>query len=285
MDKATALRLIADNIKNHGFHIYVVGQDSTPRFAYTIGLRETIGAELVLGGAIYYFAKDVMQILHAIREQAEASVKRESGDRREIVLNQIYAVKGLGSFTLRPAHGSWSRELLLGAFDYYRPNDVEAYQLVPDAQHRTIDVPDMTKEWSAAAEPAWRWMREPWPYSFPEASTATTNLAALRGEKVTEVARWEAEDWEMFAGDGTAVPKGEMRVVPITCLVAADPTLAPALELSIGEGIWRDADGGDWNVWESSSTGAAGGLRRRFEAVWSKLRGAMRDVLSKTRSS
>ena len=251
-DRSDALRLIEANIKDYGFHVYLIAQSSAPRFAYTIGLRDSIGAELVLAGAIYYMAEEVLQILHSLREQLEVSVEVDRRAGRDVATSfaRTYDVKGLGTFTLQRAHMSWTSELLLGAFDYYGSSRVDTYQIVPDAGHHTVDVPDMTKEWSAAGDLVWRWLREPWPYAFPEAATATTNLAALRGERVTEVARWEADDWEMYAGDGSNVPQDEMRVVPVTCLVSVDPSLAPALELAIGDGIWRDADAGDWNVWD-----------------------------------
>lgn len=241
--RAQALQLIRRNIERHGFHLYLIAQHSTPRVVYTIGLSESIGAELVLAGAIDYAGEEAARIVHAIRDQLAT--------RGAARIGEPLSVEGLGSFTLQVAHESWSRLLLLGAFDFYRPKVVTAYQIVPDASRRTIDVPDMTKPWSAEAEPAWRWLGEPWPYAIPETSTATTNLAALRGQRVTELARWEVDDWEMFAGDGSQVTEAEMRVVPISTLVGADPTLAPALDLAVGAGVWRDKEGGDWNVWAS----------------------------------
>jgi hypothetical protein len=58
-DRAKALDLIKRNIEKSGFHIYLVaGGGRTPRFVYTIGLRESLGAELVLAGALYYEDKD-----------------------------------------------------------------------------------------------------------------------------------------------------------------------------------------------------------------------------------
>jgi len=44
----------------------------------------------------------------------------------------------------------------------------------------------MAAPWSATIEPIWRWQREAWAYPVPKEATATTNLAALRGERVTE---------------------------------------------------------------------------------------------------
>ena len=104
--------------------------------------------------------------------------------------------------------------------------------------------------------PAWRWLREPWTYPVPDDSTAVTNLAALRGERITEASRWEVDEWEMFAGAGPDVPQDEMRVVPIGTLVAADESLAPVVHLAVGEGLCRDPEpGSEWHPWPSSEPG------------------------------
>ena len=50
--KKQALDDIRENIARSGHHIYVVSGGQTPRFAYTIGVNESIGVELILSGAI-----------------------------------------------------------------------------------------------------------------------------------------------------------------------------------------------------------------------------------------
>lgn len=275
------MKLIETNIKEHGFHVYLIGQSDTPRFVYTIGLRDSIGAELALPGAIVYRGIECAQIVHSIRERLEARIKGDDGESLDGAAARSYAVKGLGIFTLRRAHDSWARHLLLGAFDYYRPNDVVAYQIVPDASHHTIDVPDMSKEWNAAAEPVWRYLDEPWPYPFSTDINATTNLAALRGEPVTEVTRWD-DGWEIFAGPGPNVTENEMRVVPITCLVGADPTLVPVLDLAVGAGLWRDDGNAAWNVWDKSSGPDL--VQRASSSVLQSVSGFFKGVLKKRKT-
>ena len=54
-----ALATIKRNIEKSGFHIYIVAGEQTPRFAYTVGLRESLGAELVLAGGLYYDAQEI----------------------------------------------------------------------------------------------------------------------------------------------------------------------------------------------------------------------------------
>ncbi|MFZ0955593.1 MAG: DUF4262 domain-containing protein [Candidatus Sulfotelmatobacter sp.] len=234
-----ALDRIKENIARSGHYIYVVSGEATPRFAYTIGVSELIGVELILAGAVFYMKDQVITIINDISNQLKAQRDR-----------QVLEVSGHGSFTLRKAHASWATEFMLGALDYYRVKEIPALQIVPDEAHWTSDVPDLTAPWSAITEPAWRWLHEPWTYPVSKEATATTNLAALRGNRITEAARWEDDDWEMFAGAGPDVPKDEMRVVPLGTLLAADEALVPVISLRIGSGLWRDATS-VWHPWET----------------------------------
>ncbi len=252
-ERARAFELIKRNIEKSGFHIYLIaGGGCQPRFAYTIGLRKSLGAELVLAGALYYGKKDeVFEIVHAVRKQLVTGIKGKLGP----TWRSTFVVPRLGSFTLRKAHSSWVSKLLLGAVDYYGTKDIEAYQIVPEEKHQTIDVPNMAKECSPTGEPVWKWLQDKtWPDSIPRGSEAMTDLAALRGAPVTEACRWENNYWELFAGDGPDVSKAEARLVPLACLLAADPSLAPVVDLAIGEGLWRDGEGGEWNRWERKET-------------------------------
>ena len=210
-----------------------------PRFAYTIGVSESMGVELILAGAIFYMKDEVVKIINDIVPQFS-----EQRDRK------VFKVAGCGAFTLRQADSSWATQFMLGAFDYYQKRDIPALQVVPDEAHWTVDVPDMSVPWSATREPVWRWLREPWTYPVPKESTVATNLAALRGERVTEVMRWEKDAWEIFAGAGSDVSDAEMRVVSLGSLVATDESLVPAVHLAIGEGLWRDPDpDSQWHPW------------------------------------
>jgi Domain of unknown function (DUF4262) len=235
--KKQALDHIRENISRNGHHIYVVSGGATPRFAYTIGVRESLGVELILAGAIFFYLKDVTQIINDIASQLKA--------RRDM---EVVEVAEQGSFILRKAHSSWATALMLGALEYYRVDEIPAVQIVPDESHWTIDVPDMTAPWSSTTAPVWQWLHEPWRYPVPEAATAATNLAALRGERITEAMRWEEDEWEISAGPGPDVPKDEMRVVPLGSLVAADESLVPVVYLPVGEGLWRDAVS-EWHAW------------------------------------
>jgi hypothetical protein len=236
---------IRGNIARSGQHIYIVSGGETPRFAYTIGVSEFFETELILAGSIFYMKDEVIRIINDIAAQLKVQRERE-----------VFDVGRLGSFTLRKVHISWTEEFMLGAFDYYQKRDILALQIVPDKTHWTIDVPDMSVPWSAFTEPVWRWLKEPWIFPVPQDSTVATNLAALRGERITEVTRWAEDEWEMFAGAGPDVTEAEMRVVALGTLVAADKSLDPVVHLTIGEGLWRDGvPDSEWHPWRKRGQG------------------------------
>jgi hypothetical protein len=241
----TMLERIRQNIVRSGQHVYVVSGGEIPRFAYTIGVSESVGVELIFPGAIFYMKDEVVKIINYIAGQLRAQRDRK-----------IFELNGLGSFTLRKTHSSWAEKFMLGAFDYYKKRDIPALQVVPDKTHWTIDVPDMSTEWSPSSEPVWRWLDAEWNFPVPNDSTVATNLAALRGERITEVMRCSEDEWEMFAGSGTDVTKDEMRVVALGTLVAADNSLVPAMNLMTEEGFWRDANlDSEWHPWRKRDQG------------------------------
>ena len=234
------LQVIQKNIVEYGHHIYLVPGVTAPRFAYTIGLSDTLGAELVFAGGASYTAKEVRQIVNDIatqlRSNPEFSAKIE--------------IAKLGVFTFEKVNDSWIQSLLLGALDYYKDRVISAYQILPDKCHGTIDIPDLRRPWCAASEPAWRWYYEEWPFPIPRKSVAVTNLEALRGRRITEAARWEDDQWEMFAGPGPDVVREDVRVVPLAILLGVDASLQSVVSLELGKAIRRDEKDGAWQLWE-----------------------------------
>jgi len=243
--RKAALEQIREHIARKGHHVYVVVGSVIPRYAYTVGVSESIGAELILAGASFYGNDDIVEIINDIAAQLKAERDRER-----------FEVTEYGSFTLRKAHASWATRFMRGALDYYQVSEMPGFQIVPDGAHWTIDVPNLSTPWSATAEPAWRWLYDSCPYPVSKQAMAATNLAALRGGRITEAKRWEEDEWEIFAGDGSNVSQDELRVLALCSLLAMDESLAPVLNLLVGEGLWRDPDAGsEWQPWRNQEKG------------------------------
>jgi len=233
-----ALAEIRANIIKHGHHIYAVSGSALPRYVYTIGNLDRLGAELILAGGANYSLDEVIQAVDEIALEG-----RRTGSAA------VSTTASLGRIDLRPVNSTWIHELMLGATDYFGPRPVSALQLVPDSAHSMIDTPDMTLPISPVAAPAWRWLSEPWPYPIAEDSVAITNVGALRGEPVTEAARWEESEWELFAGAGPNVQREDIRAVPLGTLLGVDPSLQPVTALPVGKALWREDRGAPWHKW------------------------------------
>jgi len=234
-----AFAQISENIQRFGQHIYVVAGGAVPRFAYTVGLQPLVGSEIVFAGGSYFVNDQVVYILNEIARRVKSGLRLEDGDVH---------IESWGTFSLRMANQSWAQLMLLGAIDYYGVEKVQGFQVIPQGEFWTVDIPNLSNERTIDSEPIWKWMTEPWAYPVSMASIGVTNLSALRGDLITEVTRWENEEWELFAGYGPDTPKQDIRTVPLATLLASDASLEAVLALPIGEGLWRDV-GGDWQVW------------------------------------
>jgi Domain of unknown function (DUF4262) len=239
-DKKQFLELIQSNIDKYEFHVTTVTSMTPPRYAYTIGLSNLLGFELIFAGGIIFLKDDLSLIFDTIVE--ELKTEKSMTDRN-------ISVPGLGTFSFSLVDSSWSKQMMLGVFDYYKAIDIVAFQIIPDADHRTLDIPNMSNEWNISSEPVWQWLVREWDFRVPENSTVVTNIDAMLGEAITEVMRWEHDAWEMFAGEGPELEKKDMRVVSLGTIIGIDKTLLPAINLDIGKGLWRDSADSDWNNW------------------------------------
>lgn len=237
-DRAEVVKEIADNIARFGCHIYLVAAKDTPRFAYSIGLSQSLGHELILAGAIYYSDAAAAEIINAI-----ARLLRDETVGEELELD------GLGRFRVQAVDESWVHKLMLGAVDLY--GDVSARQITPIGPCWTADTPDLSRAYSAHDFPAWEDVQEDHP-EIPTTAAVITNLDALRGASVTEAARWESGLWEMFAGPGPDVSPEDVRKLPIRTMAAIDPSLEPVLKLEVGEALWRESGTAAWREWKSN---------------------------------
>jgi hypothetical protein len=235
-----ALNQIQETIAKHGFHIYVVRSGGDPHFGYTIGLTESLGVELILAATYFYRLDDVSKVINGVVRELLPPVAWDTVSTD---------ADPWGTFSFRQVDMSWATALMLGAFDYYRGKNIEAYQIVPDETHWTIDVPDLSQPWSSTQAPGWRWVKEEWKYPVPKTSVALTDLNTLRGGRITEVMRWEEDQWEIFSGSGPEIPESERRVVPLGILLEADNSLLPAVDLRVETGFWRDKGESEWHPW------------------------------------
>jgi len=235
-----ALNEIRDHITKFGFHTYVVTGGGDPHYGYTIGLTESLGAEFILAGAYFYRLREVSNVIKSIIAKLSSSVAWES---------LSVAADPWGTFSFRHVHTSWATALMLGAFDYYRGKNIEAYQIVPDETHWTIDVPNLSQPPGPNQAPGWRCLTEEWTYPVPRDSVALTDLNVLRGGWITEVMRWEEDQWEIFSGSGQEIPESERRVIPLGVLLSADNSLLPAVDLRVETGFWRDKEEPEWHSW------------------------------------
>lgn len=240
MQKSDLLQKISANIAATGYHVTVVTGGALPRYAYTIGCTATVGAEFVLAGGERYSQVQVGEIIAALVARA---TQAPNGPPVSV------PVGALGHFSLVRADASWSKLLLLGAFDYYLQAALRVWQIVPDAPHRTREIPDMSRVFDVANQPVWQWLARAWAYPVPEDSMAITHMPVLLGEPATELMRWETDEWEIFAGAGPDVPKEEKRIIPLGVLLGLDSTLEQAVHLSVGQGLWRDALEQEWYEW------------------------------------
>ena len=156
---------------------------------------------------------------------------------------------------MRSIHSSWRNVMMLGAIHYHEPRQFDAFQIVPDENHNTVDTPDMSKSWNPRQELVWQWLELEWRYSIPARSRTVTNLRALKGQRITEAARWEDDPWELFAGSGPETSEEDLRIVPLATLLALDRTLSDVTLLKVGEALWRNPDQEAWNVWECRQGG------------------------------
>ena len=225
--------VITNNIKSHGWHIYVVQQGECPRYAYTIGLTNRVGFELVAPGLVLLEIDDLVLVINHL---ASFALSMEMGG-----VYEKCNVPGVGYFSLKSADSSWGERLLIGAESYYN-HAVAGKQIFPEQHTYTVDTPDLELPFDASSQQAWRWLDEPWSLPIPPSSVVTTDVRALLGRRIVEASRWEDSLWEMFSEE-------DIRVVPFSVLLSADSTIEKTMSLRIGESLRRNihADGKqDW---------------------------------------
>lgn len=237
--KEKYLKLIGSNIKKYGYHLYeIVDAGPLPRFFYTIGLLEKIGAELVFAGALLYSDEEVKNIIEDIIMKLT-----EKTDVNSIATS-------LGNFSLGKVDPTWSEKLMLGVFDYYNISEINAFQIIPkDSNYLTIDVPKLANKYDPKVEPVWKWLTEEWHYNIPKNSMCATDLDALHGKPIISAIRWEEEYWEIFSKPPLEISKENTRFVSLGIFLAIDSSNEIFAQLEINEGASRTDPAGKWEIW------------------------------------
>jgi hypothetical protein len=156
----------------------------------------------------------------------------------------------LGPIELREVDPSWVSSPVLRGLGL---GTAPALQIVAlDAGHQTIDVPDMRLRWPSSVGQSWA-LLDPETPVVPARHDCLVdiNMAALLGAPVTEVIRWEDGDWQMAADeeDGHETTDEDIRVVHMTVLVDADPSLAEVTDIQPGRSYRRKAADDRWVKW------------------------------------
>lgn len=239
------LNEIKNRIQKHGHHRYIVKQGIVPRYTYTIGLNDQFGFELVMSGSMAFETNKELEIIFNNIIQALLKNKNE----------KEFSIEYLGNFELKKVHPSWIKLMMLGAIDFYGTENINAFQIIStDIKNLTIETPMMSKAWDGK-DLIWRYLSDDihWPYNVPKNSVAITNLKALLGVRLTEFYRFEEDEWEIFSGNGALEPKEMIRIVPLSVLLAADPTLIDFVNEAVGFGKYRDSkdeNNSTWYNWE-----------------------------------
>ncbi len=224
------LALVAQNIARHGYHIWSVGPDVLPRFIYTVGLAGSRGAEVVFAGGDYCRAPQAARALAAVASGGE-------------LVEGAARTTEVGAFVLRRVSEAWTRGLLLGVVDHHEAIP-RVLQMVPSAEHTTLDVPDMSTG-SPSSDPVWRWCVEEW--HGPKDAIVAARLALLRGARVTMVVRVSELEWHLGTAEDDGEPADDrVHICSLATALGLDPSLACILAMPVGGELRRSAEGSRW---------------------------------------
>jgi len=235
MTNTEFLDIIRKNINKNGYHVTLVNGGQNPNFSYSIGLSERFSFELIIAGGFKSIKENEFIFEHIYQ-------KLQSGS----TVNSQFSLSDNDVFYLGTVDSSWCKKLMLGVYDYYSVDEIMAYQIIPI--ERTLDTPLMSDA-LIPNDPIWKWLYMDWNIDAPKNSYIITDLNALKGKTITEVAKWEDHVWEMFSGPGPDVEKEDIRIVPLGTILGIDATLKPILNLIVGQGLWRDNKDSSWQDW------------------------------------
>lgn len=240
---------VFDRVRRRGWHQYRILAGPLPSWSYSIGCWESYGSpELVFAGGNFFTAAQTNSLFSELvaraRDQAPAA-------------GALWTTEAVGPVAFAPVHTSWVQQLLLGAEDFYGDRPYERLQVLPDAEFRTIDVPDLAQPFDAAREPAWRWLDEPWPYRLGKATFVVTDLRALHGAPVLSVHRHHdgaaGSPWDLFAMEEDVIPNQVARAAPLGVLIAHDRSLDVVERLEPGQAARRPDGTSAWRLFDADA--------------------------------
>lgn len=213
--------------------VNAVQQSTIPPYAYTVGLAQSAGCELICAGALRYNVQEIDSILRACaREMVRVGPPRSTS----------VSVEGLGDFVIGHVHREWLTELIPGQLRG-APTSTW-YQVVPTCPDPTVDTPDLGMPRSAERDPAWRWLDHPWDLDAPNGSHLVTTLEVLSQRNPLTIFRWELDQWEALDRPAVEIDQDNARVVPLGVLAEIVEDWSPFLNLNVGEGL--QLVGGHW---------------------------------------
>ncbi len=241
-DKDAFLEKISNNIDRYGFHITLVTGREHPRYAYSIGLEKVLGYELIFAGGVFYLADQLTRLFNSIYTHL-MGCKGFDPENHRLTLGDF------GEISLVKTDNSWVEHTFFSYFAYYKTENTPfVYQILPNIGHRTCDIPTMDKPLDEN-DIVWKWLKHAWNLPIPKTSSVLVDLNGLMGKPITEVSRWEADEWEMFTEDPETIDKSQKRVVPFAVMLGMDESINEAMRIPIGRGLYRESKSEAWQDW------------------------------------
>lgn len=230
-------RIIARNINSHGYHVYDVMGAPLPPWSYSVGLNKRLGFELIFAGGLFFSVVERAEIFDRCVARLLQSANKKIDDEK-------------GRFTLVRVAGGWPDVMFTGAIEFlgHRP---DFFQIFPDEDTWTLDVPNMSKPWREENFPAWKWFHCSWNYSVSSRSHVLMDTDLLGGIARAEVmCRFGGDYWEVYSRQPDEIADMYKRLVPLGMLFAIEDTLGDlAVNLKIGEAVERLHGETSWVTW------------------------------------
>lgn len=132
MTRCEFLEIIKTRISKNDYHLTLVSGGQNPDYSYSIGLTEKFGFELIIAGG-FISIQENESIFRNVYQQLQSG----SGLDAKFLLSD-------STFYLMKVDPSWCEKLMLGVYDYYDVDKIEAYQIIP--VDRTLDIPVMSHQ-------------------------------------------------------------------------------------------------------------------------------------------